>query len=164
MKDRHSTHSSLRERIVEHGFVGDALRALWRHEIINVEVLRSEFDAHGYDLVMTRGHIVRHIQLKTGQSKTPGRVSVALTLAAKPSGCVIWIHVNDDLDMGPYFWFGGNPGKQLPRISNFEVPRRTTHNKKGVKPYRKNHRLIPKERFKKIDTLEGVLARLFGDL
>ena len=89
--------------------------------VIDVEVLRSEFDAYGYDLVMTRGHIVRHIQLKTGSQRR---------LAA----------------------------------CNFEIPKRTTHNKKGIRPQRKNHRLVPKGRFKKIDTLEGVLARLFGDL
>ena len=47
-------HSTLRERIVEHVFVGDALRALWRLGGHDVEVLRSEFDAHGYDLVMAR--------------------------------------------------------------------------------------------------------------
>jgi hypothetical protein len=37
---------------------------------VNVEVLRSEFDAHGYDLVLARGHTVRHIQLKTGLQAT----------------------------------------------------------------------------------------------
>jgi hypothetical protein len=40
------------------------LRALWCRGVFDVEVLRSEFDAHGYDLVMARGRIVRHIQLK----------------------------------------------------------------------------------------------------
>ncbi len=33
---------------------------------LTVEVLRSEFDAHGYHLVMARGPFVRHIQFKTG--------------------------------------------------------------------------------------------------
>ena len=62
-------HSTLRERVVEHVFVGEALRALWKQRIRAVEVLRSEFDAHGYDLVMARGPIVRHIQFKTGTEK-----------------------------------------------------------------------------------------------
>jgi len=52
------------------------LRFLWRSGVVDVEVLRSEFDAHGYDLLMTRGRIVRHIQFKTGTSKKPGDVSV----------------------------------------------------------------------------------------
>src|SRR6516225_10227419 len=87
--DRNSTHSTLRERIVEHVFVGEALRRLWQRNVIDVEVLRSEFDAHGYDLVLSRGHVVRHIQFKTGQKK-PRNVTVPLQLADKPSGCVVW--------------------------------------------------------------------------
>jgi hypothetical protein len=61
----HARHSMLRERIVEHRFIGEALRLCWIHGVTDVEVLRSESDAFGYDLVMERGGIVRHIQLKT---------------------------------------------------------------------------------------------------
>jgi len=46
-EDRHFTHSTLRERIVEHVFVGDVLRTLWRLGVTDVEILRPEFDAHG---------------------------------------------------------------------------------------------------------------------
>ncbi len=165
MADRNSTHSTLRERIVEHGFVGDALRQLWRQGIVDVEILRPEFDAHGYDLVMSRGRVVRHIQLKTGTSPKPAvDVSVSLALAAKPSGCVLWIHVDDALNMGPYFWFGGEPGQPLPTLDRFGIPRRATHNKKGERPERLNHRLIPRAQFKKLDALSAVLEHLFGDL
>jgi hypothetical protein len=70
----------LRERIVEHTFVGDALRVFWRRGILDVEVLRSEFDAHGYDVVMVRGDIVRHIQFKTGTgAQAAGRLGVTRT-------------------------------------------------------------------------------------
>ena len=120
--DIHSTHSTLRERIVEHVFVGEALRALWRRGITDVEVLRSEFDAHGYDLVMGRGQIVRHIQFKTGVRNKPSPVSVGSALAEKPSGCVIWISVTLELDMGPFWWFGGEPGEPLPDLSDFASP------------------------------------------
>ena len=104
--EAHFLQSTLRERIVEHVFIGDVLRSLWRLRVTNVEVLRSEFDAHGYDLVMARGSIVRHIQFKTGTSK-PSKVSVALARAEKPSGCVIFIQITSDLKMGPFYWFGG---------------------------------------------------------
>lgn len=53
--ERHYLHSVLRERIVEHAFVGDALRRLWQRGVTDIEVLRSEFDAGGYDLVMSYG-------------------------------------------------------------------------------------------------------------
>jgi hypothetical protein len=63
-EDRHFTHSTLRERIVEHVFVGVVLRTLWRLGVRDVEILRPEFDAHGYDVVMSRGPVVRHVQPK----------------------------------------------------------------------------------------------------
>jgi hypothetical protein len=162
MPEKDSLHSTLRERIVEHAFVGDALRLLWRNGVVDVEVLRSEFDAHGYDLVMTQGRVVRHIQFKTGTSKKPGDVSVSLALAEKPSGCVIWIRVNEHLEMGPFFWFGGPPGERLPLIDDCEIPLRAAHNKAGVRPPRRNHRLVSGRRFEELQTMAEVLTRLFG--
>src|SRR5262249_22712587 len=150
--------------IVEHVFVGDALRTLWRHGIIDVEVLRSEFDAHGYDLVMTRGPIVRHIQFKTGAEKKPSKVSISLALANKPSGCVIWIRVANDLTMGPFYWFGGNPGEPLPPVAHYSAPLRATHNKHGIRPARTNHRAVPASQFRPLHTLDEVLEALFGPL
>jgi hypothetical protein len=115
--DRHFTHSTLRERIVEHVFVGDVLRTLWRRGVTDVEILRPEFDAHGYDVVMSRGAIVRHVQLKT--KTTTGKsikVSIGRALAEKPSGCVICIGLDNDLALGPFLWFAGAPGERLPEI------------------------------------------------
>jgi hypothetical protein len=125
--EAHSLHSTLRERVVEHVFVGEALRWLWRHRVYDVEVLRSEFDAHGYDLVMARGRIARHIQFKTGTKQKPLNVSVSRTLAEKPSGCVIWICVTNGLDMGPFFWFAGEPGRPPPPIDAYATPLRPKH-------------------------------------
>lgn len=160
----HFHHSTLRERIVEHVFVGDTLRSLWQLGITDVEVLRAEFDAHGYDLVMARGHIIRHIQFKTGTSRKPGNVSISQALAEKPSGCVIWIRVSATLDMGPFYWFGGIPGEPLPPIARYPNPRRATHNKDGVRPLRQNHRTVPGVEFRALATLHEVLDALFGDL
>lgn len=163
-KRAHHEHSSLREKIVEHAFIGDALRLLWRKDILTVEVLRSEFDAHGYDLVLTRGVIIRHVQFKASIRERPARVSVSSSLAAKQSGCVVWIHVDDDLNMGPFFFFGANPGLPLPDIASFPSAKRTTPNSGGAKPERQNHRLVPGMRFKKFATLDGVLTELLGPL
>lgn len=164
MPEKDFINSTLRERIVEHAFVGDALRCLWRNGVVDVEVLRSEFDAHGYDLAMAQGPVVRHIQFKTGTSKRPGNVSVSLALADKPSGCVIWIRVTEQLEMGPFFWFGGKPGARLPALDGYEIPLRATHNKKGERPPSKNHRLIPSGKFERLENIEEVLVRLFGEL
>ena len=59
-EDRHCTHSILRERIVAHVFVGDVLRTLWRLGVTEVEILRPEFDAHGYDVVMFQWPLARN--------------------------------------------------------------------------------------------------------
>ena len=161
----HSEHSSLRERIVEHVFVGDVLRNLWAHGVYDVEVLRSEFDAHGYDVVLSRGKLVRHVQLKASIADKPTDVSVARALADKPSGCVVWIKVSLDLKtMGPYFWYGGRPGEPLPAIDHLDPPLRATHNKDGERPERKNHRSVRGSVFKPLATLEDVIGELFGRL
>jgi hypothetical protein len=157
-------YSTLRERIVEHVFVGDALRELWRKGVHDVEVLRSEFDAHGYDLVMSRGKIVRHIQFKTGTQKRPTTVSLSRALVEKPSGCVIWIKLGPELEMGPYYWLGGPPGEPLSSITHYPNSRRVTPNKTGVRPVRKNHFDVPGSAFVARTTLGEILESLFGEL
>ena len=164
MSYAHFTQSTLRERIVEHAFVGDALRALWRRGVHDVEVLRSEFDAHGYDLMMTRGRIVRHIQFKTGLARRPAKVSLARSLADRPSACAIWIRVSPDLDMGPFFWVGGAPGAPTPSLDAYAPSLRPTRNKDGVRPARQNHVDVPGSAFEELATLDEVLKALFGPL
>lgn len=155
------THSTLRERIVEHIFVGDALRTLWQLGVHDVEVLRSEFDAHGYDLVMARGQVVRHIQFKTGAGK-PTKVSLSRALADKPSGCAIWIRVDANLEIGPYYWFGDAPGQPLPAIGGHPNTLRPTRNKDGVRPPRQNHHDVPGSAFLVRETIGEILQDLFG--
>jgi hypothetical protein len=158
-------NSTLRERIVEHLFVGDALRWLWNHHVTDVEVLRSEFDAGGYDLVMSYKRIVRHIQFKT--SMTNGKaanVKASLKLRDKPSGCIIWIIVTPKLELGSYLWLGGPPGQPLPDIQNMRVAKHAKGNAKGIKAERPQHRIIPRGRFDELGSLAEVLERLFGQL
>lgn len=163
-KVAHFTHSTLRERTVEHLFVGELLRALWQRGVFDVEVLRSEFDAHGYDVVLSRGDVTRHVQLKTGTGKMPPSVQLGLSLATKPSGCAIWIQVSPDLELKPYFFFGGSPGKPLPSIRRFATPLRPTHNKQGIRPQRTNHRLVPRARFTRLEEIDDVVDALFDSV
>ncbi|MGV8936956.1 MAG: CopG family antitoxin [Allorhizobium sp.] len=156
--DQHHVNSSLRENIVEHLFVGSALRLLWQNGITNVEILRSEFDAYGYDLVITSDKIIRHVQLKSGTKLKP--VSASMLLAEKPSGCVLFIQLNDRLEIGPYHLFSSKAGFPLPDISAFKVTKRATADAAGKKPLRSMHRDIPVSKFGKYETLVGVLAEL----
>lgn len=159
----HSRHSVLRERIVEHVFVADVLRRLWQLGITDAEVLRSEFDAGGYDIVVSRGRITRHIQLKTlTAGGRANEVKIGLALAEKPSGCVIWIVVTPDLEIESYLWFGAEPGIALPDISLLKVAKHTKGNASGEKAHRPNHRLLPKSKFVRLNSIDDVLKKLLG--
>ena len=159
----HYQHSMLRERIIEHAFVGDALRELWRADIMDVEVLRSEFDAYGYDLVMSRGPITRHIQLKASTRPKPVKVAIQSSLFDKPSGCVLWIHVSEQLEMGPYCWLGGPPGEPLPDLGPL-APAKGRRDKTGQRLDRPNHVAVTYANFEPVKTLPEVLTKLFGPL
>lgn len=169
MSDKHSRHSTLRERIVEHRFVADVLQYLWTRDIFDVEVLRPEFDAHGYDLVMTRGNVVRHIQLKTGRArgkpKKPSRISVSRSLAEKPSGCLLWIGIDDNLKPEHFFWLGSAcPGEPISGIDSWPAPKRRAPRTDGDRPDRDGYHVIPKDRFELLNDVGDVLQRLFGNL
>jgi hypothetical protein len=161
----HFVNSVSRERIVEHVFVGEALRRLWQGGEKDVEVLRSEFDAGGYDLVMSQRKVVRHIQFKSvREGGAAAYVTVSLKLLEKPSGCVIWIVLGPGLELKSYRWFGGPPGEPLPDIRDFKVAKQTKANAGGTKLEKPNHRIVSRSRFEQLDTLDEVLTRLFGSL
>lgn len=161
--DPHSHNSMLRERIVEHVFIGDVLRRLWQCRVTDVEVLRSEFDAGGYDLVLSFRKIVRHIQFKTVKvGGNADHVKVSLKLLEKPSGCVILIIVDPYLNLDSFLWFGGPPGKPLPDIRQMNVVRHAKGNAKGTKAERPNHRIVKRSLFEKL-SFDQLLERLFGD-
>ncbi|WP_244125992.1 hypothetical protein [Burkholderia gladioli] len=160
---RHATHSVLRERIVEHVFVGEAMKRLWQRGILNIEILRAEFDATGYDLVMCCGSVMRHVQFKV--SLVDGaRAGVAINqqLMQAPSGCVIWLGVDEDLGIKEYRWFGAAAGQPLPDLSGRRTARQTRANAMGVKAERENQRVLAKTAFEILEGLDETLERLFA--
>src|SRR5665811_595966 len=48
----HYSESSARENLIEHVFLGELLRGLWRKNVRDLEVLRPEVDSGGYDLAL----------------------------------------------------------------------------------------------------------------
>ena len=101
LRQADSAHSSLREELIEHIFVGDLLRWLWERSIYDIEVLRPEVDNGGYDLLLECNGIARHVQFKSTHRHGRARhVKVSQKLARRPSGCVIWV-LFDEADPKP---------------------------------------------------------------
>ena len=112
----------------------------------------------------TKRGIIRHIQLKASyRGASTSSQKVQLSLGSKQSGCVIWMQFDPDtLDLGPFLWFGGEPGLPLEDISGKQVAKHTKGNAEGVKLERPNLRVLKKGDFKMFVTIEDVVSRLFG--
>lgn len=107
--------------------------------------------------------IVRHVQFKSSHRESKTReVDINVALASKPSGCVIWIMFDQStMDLGPYLWFGGEPGQPLPQLGD-RVGKHTKANRDGHKAERPNMREIRRSQFKVLQTMEDVAVALFG--
>lgn len=156
-------NSVLREKVIEHAFLAELSRVLLLKTRIPFEVLRSEFDANGYDLVVEAGGILRHIQLKAGRlGGKRANAGINTALSSKPGGCVVWMMVDEaTLKLGPFYWLGGAPGEPLPSLGD-KVARHSKGDATGVKAFRPALRLIPKGRFTRLETIEQVAEELFG--
>src|SRR6478609_1771756 len=156
-------HSSLREKVLEHAFIADLSRTLWRQGFRDFEILRAEVDRGGYDLVIARGDVMRHIQLKSTHSagKAAG-APIQLALGAKPGGGVIWMFFDPGtLALGPFLWLGNEPGLPIGSLGD-KVVRHTKGNKDGYKAQRPGLRMVPRSRFTRLETMADVADRLFG--
>ena len=58
---KHTEHSSYREKLVEHLFVGELLKESWRLDRCDLEVAKPEVDNAGYDLILEAHGILRHV-------------------------------------------------------------------------------------------------------
>ena len=156
-------HSHTLEKILEHAFLADIGKSLWASEVYDFEVLYSEVDDSGYDLVIEARGIVRHIQLKTKVADGKrARINVHTKLIAKPSACVIVMGYNpQNLVIGNYHYFGGDAGKPMPNLGE-RVVRHSRANAKGEKAIRPNLRNVPQGWFEKIGSTEELCCRLFG--
>ncbi len=156
-------HSSLREKVIEHLFVGELLRTLWRRGIRDFEVLRAEVDRSGYDLAMECSGVFRHIQLKSSyRGSATQSVDVNVNLRRKPSGCVIWIMFDAaSLELGPFLWLGGVPREKLPDLGE-RMARHTKADATGKKAERPDLRVVRRSQFSQLADTDAVLAALFG--
>ena len=159
--DEHAEHSVLREKIVEHVFVGEALRFLWARGIYDVEVLKSEFDAHGYDIAMSVCGKLRFIQFKTGLGERPKPVTVSKSLENKVGGCVVWISIDRSLTLRHFWYFGASHSETIPALETFAAAKTTKRNIDGERSERKNHKKVPPSVFRKFGTIDLLISSMF---
>lgn len=161
--EHHFSSSVHREKLVEHLFLGALLRHFWVTGAGNIDVLKPEVDRAGYDVVLEKDSVARHVQLKTSIKR--GRdtgVSINTELASHPSGCVIWIIVDDKLEFQQFLWFGNAPGLPIPDLSKFKQAKHTRANARGIKSERLNTKVIPKSGFQPVRNMREISERLFG--
>ena len=159
----HYAESSARENLIEHVLLGELLRGLWRKNVRDLEVLRPEVDSGGYDLALEFKGVTRHVQLKssfTGARRSD--ITAHVKLLDRPSACILWIFFDpDNLTLGPFLWFGGAAGERIPSMGD-RVAKHTKPNAMLEKADRPAHRVIPKSRFAKLDSIDDVIQKLIG--
>ncbi len=161
-----SVKSGFYEQLVEHVFISELLQEAWFSYGSTVEVLRSEIDSSGYDLVLECNNILRHVQLKN--SRAEGKTAsqkVNTALAQKPSSCVVWIIRHESSESHrmslKYLYYGDAAGKPLPSLNHFKIAKHTKANALGEKKERPAIREIPKSQFRKLTGMGELLELLF---
>jgi len=151
--------SLFREKFVEHRFIGEILELFWKKGIFDVEVLKSEIDNAGYDLVITYNNITNYIQLKSSlkRSKT-SQQKVNIKLADKKNSSVIWIII-DDKDEGINFEYRIFIPKKN-EMDNFRTAKHVKGNAEGVKKERPNIKIVKKAQFEEV-SLDEIIKKLF---
>ncbi len=155
--------SVLREKVFEHLFLGDLTRTLLTAGR-RCEVLRAEFDGSGFDVALEADGVLRHVQLKAMRADGKrAHVDIHMALAAKPSGCVVWMLIDPEtFETTAYRWFGGMPGRPLPDLGDKAV-RHTKADGQGIKAERADLRQLGRRQFETIPTMARLIERLFGD-
>jgi len=158
--------SSSMERLLELALMAELTQEAWFGRRQLIDVLHSTVDAFGHDVVLECGTILRHVQIKSRRlTGKQSRYAVNMKLAARPSGCVVWVGwtaepVTRRIRM-EYRWFGGEPGDPLPDLGS-RVAKHAKGNATGVKLERPNIRVLNLSSFTKLDGVAKLLDRLFG--
>jgi len=165
MSRHYYEQSSFREKLIEHLLVGELLKLSWVRGTCDVEVAKPEVDNAGYDIIAEANGIIRHIQLKASYlGGATSKQKVHTRLSEKPSGCVVWaIFDEEKLDLGPFLFFGAEPGLPLPSLASARVARHTKGNKDGYKAERPNIREVNKGQFQALPDVNSLFNALFGE-
>jgi cell division protein FtsL len=154
------------EKLIEHRFISDIMMYCWFKYKTTLEIIHSEIDANGYDLIISYNNVNRYIQLKTSEEdgKT-ARQNLNISLMKKENPCVIWIIRNYDKNRNDfvfsYLFWGSNIGDPSPNVENYKMAKHTKADIKGNKKERPNIKIISKSKFVKLTSMEKLFEILF---
>jgi len=85
-------------------------------------------------------------------------------MSAWPSACILWIFFDPhNLSLGPFLWFGSAAGERMSALGE-KIARHTKPNAMLAKADRPGHRVIAKNRFAELETMDEVIQKLVGHL
>jgi hypothetical protein len=144
--------SSYVENVLRHAFLAELSFLVWANDPFDsLKVSNAEVDDCGYDVVLARGNIVRHVQLKQAHDeKIPKQFSVRVSFATLPGSCVVVIsHALADLRPTSYGFYGGGPKDEMPYIDVRRITKSPgRRNANGERVLRLRYRDVPFSRFK----------------
>lgn len=149
--------SSARESMLEHVFVSELLQESWFSREQTIEVLHSEVDAYGYNLVLRSNRVTRWVQLKTSSGARKPQ-AVSRLLLNLPGACVILLRftAHDNRLQLKYDVYGGTPSESLADPGNGSGIHTIT------KKQRPSTVLIRASQFAAINNVGSLLEWLFG--
>ena len=155
----HSYFSSRREKILENLFSGEVLRELWRRGVYDVDLLHSDIDASGYDVVLEFPQGVRHVQLKASLNRKP--VVANGKIGDRPSGCIVVMIVSEEtLEFVEFLWFGNPLGQSCSNIREFPKASHTKGDSTGMKAKRVDTYKLSVGKFERLEDIRSLVDRL----
>ena len=144
------------------------LQEAWFRYGMTIEVLHSEVDSAGYDLVLEFGGVIRHVQLEDSRPMPRPRVKRSIwrwrrSRAAAWCGCSTGQEPTVAALSLSYRFFGNGPGEPLPSLQDRKIARHTKANAQGIKAERPALRVLTRADFSAELSLAELMVSLFGE-
>ncbi len=125
------------ENLQEHRFLYDlAAHLVLRESPQLLNILKAEVDMFGFDLVLSLGEQVRHIQMKARSGAPSGNgYEISESIWAVSGGCVVWVLYSKTTVQPTSYYLFGFP---LPEIDEFSPAKRSGY--RNVKMRAANHK------------------------
>ena len=147
------------EMAILHEFIAKLIQCMWERNKALPEIVSSEIDNQGHDVVISCGNITRHIQLKASKhqgSRTDLDIDVGF--CKESSGCLVRVFYDPiKLEMQEFRFFGSEAGSLPPSTDAHPGAKSPL-----IKKPRKNVRNISRGRYKRVKSIDEVAILLFG--